>query len=116
MQSQMPLVAAREFNAPIEPAALGQPARSEGMRLCPRSSPSREGSSYSGSRAVQWRHRTRTAMPKWVLPLNSAAHADARTSACFAKVAGRAPVAADVRRVRADVDRSLRIRLERLSE
>ena len=72
MQSQMPLVAAREFNAPIEPAALGQPARSEGMRLRPRSSPSREGSSYSGSRAVQWQHRTRGALPNRVLPLNNA--------------------------------------------
>src|SRR5205807_6540285 len=85
MQSQMPLVVAREFKAPIEPAALGQPARSEGMRLCPRSSPSREGSSFSGSRAVRWQHQTCGALPKRVLPLNCAAHADARVSAVVCK-------------------------------
>jgi len=85
MQSQMPLVVAREFKAPIEPAALGQPARSEGMRLRPKSFPSRESNSYSGSRAVQWQHRTRGALPKWVLPLNSAAHPDARASAVLCK-------------------------------
>ncbi len=81
----MPLVAAREFKAPIEPAAFGEPARSQRMRLRPRSSPSRQGSSYSGSRAAQQQHRTRGALPKRVLPLNRAAHADARTSVVLCK-------------------------------
>ena len=80
-QSSMPVIATREFKAPIEPAAFGEPVRSQRMRLRPRSSPSRQRSSYSGSRAARRQHRTRGALPKRVLPLNRAAHPDARSGA-----------------------------------